>query len=194
MTDELIGTRLVREGWFNVVTVRARIGGEEIERDMIEHPSGAAVLPYDAERGVALMIMQTRPPVLACGEGPMIEVVAGALDGDEPGDCARREAMEEGGVRLTRLEHVAQVWPTPASSTERVDYFLAAYTRPDRIGEGGGLDEEQEHLRVCEVPLEDLWRRAAAGELRDAKTLTLVQALRLRHPELFEPTGTKPLD
>lgn len=186
MADELIETRLVREGWFNVVTVKARISGEEIERDMIEHPSGAAILPYDEERRVALLIMQTRPPVLACGEARMIEVIAGALDGDAPETCARREAMEEGGVRLHELEHVAQVWPTPASSTERVDYFLGAYRRRDRVAEGGGLDEEQEHLRVCEVPVQELWRRAEAGELRDAKTLTLVQALRLRHPELFE--------
>ena len=186
MADELIDKRLVREGWFNVVAVKARIGGEEIERDIVEHPSGAAVLPYDPDRRVALMIAQTRPPVLASGEGSMIEVIAGALDGDTPERCARREAMEEGGVRLDRLEHVAKVWSTPATSTERVDYFLAEYRQADRVGPGGGLDEEQEHLRVCEFALGELWRRAEAGELRDAKTLTLVQALRIRHPELFE--------
>jgi nudix-type nucleoside diphosphatase (YffH/AdpP family) len=186
MADELIETHLVREGWFNVVTVKARIGGDEIERDIVEHPSGAAILPYDPDRRVALMIMQTRLPVLASGEGPMIEVIAGALDGEAPDLCARREAMEEGGVRLDRLEPVARVWPTPATSTERVDYFLAEYRRQDRVGRGGGLNEEQEHLRVCEVPLGELWRRAEAGELRDAKTLTLVQALRIRRAELFE--------
>ena len=186
MADELIETRLVREGWFNVVTVKARIGGDEIERDIVEHPSGAAILPYDPERRVALLIMQTRPPLLASGEGPILEVIGGALDDDPPELCARREAMEEGGVRLDRLEHVAKVWPTPATSTERVDYFLAEYRRQDRIGKGGGLDEEQEHLRVCELPLDELWKRTEAGELRDAKTLTLVQALRIRHPDLFE--------
>jgi nudix-type nucleoside diphosphatase (YffH/AdpP family) len=186
MANEIIETRLAREGWFNVVTVKARIDGEVIERDMVDHPSGAAVLPYDPDRRVALMITQTRPPVLASGEGPMIEVIAGALDGDTAERCARREAMEEGGVRLDRLEHVAQVWATPASSTERVDYFLAEYRQRDRVSPGGGLDEEQEHLRVCEIPLDELWRQAASAELRDAKTLTLVQALRIRRPELFE--------
>ena len=88
------------------------------------------------------MIAQTRAPVLASGQGSMIEVIAGALDGDTPERCARREAMEEGGVRLDRLEHVAKVWSTPATSTERVDYFLAEYRQADRVGPGGGLDEE----------------------------------------------------
>jgi hypothetical protein len=35
------------------------------------------------------------------------------------------------------------------------------------------------------MPLEELWQMAEAGTLRDAKTIVLVQALRIREPNLF---------
>jgi nudix-type nucleoside diphosphatase (YffH/AdpP family) len=159
--------------------------GEEIEREVVKHPTGAAVLPFDVERRVAMLITQARPPVLYVGEERMLEAIAGMVEDGDPADTARREAMEEGGIILHRLDHVARVWPTPATSTERVDYHLAEYRGQDRGGPGGGLPEEEEHVRVKEVPLSELWTMAEAGQLRDAKTLTLVQALRIRRPELF---------
>jgi nudix-type nucleoside diphosphatase (YffH/AdpP family) len=132
-----------------------------------------------------LLISELRPPVEYAGEPRMLEVVAGKLDEDDAAACARREAREEAGVEIGELEHVARLWATPASSTERVDYFLAAYGRGDRVDEGGGLEEEQEDVRVREVSLATLWRMAQAGELRDAKTFLLLQALYLRRPDLF---------
>ncbi len=132
-----------------------------------------------------MLITQARPPVLYLGEPRMLEVIAGALEGGDPAETARREALEEGGVSLDSLDHVARVWPTPATSTERVDYYLAEYRGEDRVAPGGGLPEEEEHVRVKEVPLGVLWAMAEQGQLADAKTLTLVQALRIRRPELF---------
>ncbi|HWH23047.1 MAG TPA: NUDIX domain-containing protein [Allosphingosinicella sp.] len=150
MADRIIKAHPVREGWFDIVSVKAEIAGEEIEREIVRHPSGAAVLPYDPERRVALMIAQTRPPMLYLGEPRMLEAIAGALDEDEPETCARREALEEGGLRLRALDHVASLWATPATSTEQVHYFLAEYGEADRVARGGGLDEEEEHLGVCD--------------------------------------------
>ena len=186
MADRIIDTRKIYDGWFNVLCVHAEIAGERVGREIVEHPSGAAVLPYDPEKRLALLIAQTRPPVLFSGEGRMLEVIGGALDGDAPEACARREALEEGGVRLSRLEHVAHTWATPASSTERLDSYLAEYSQDDLVASGGGLSEEQEHLKVLQLPLAELWRQAERGEIRDAKTLMLVQALRIRKPHLFE--------
>jgi hypothetical protein len=91
------------------------------------------------------------------------------------------------------MEHVGRLWMTPASSTERVDYFLAPYSETDRVDCGGGLEQEHEQIRLREVPLSELWALAEAGRLNDAKTLILVQALRIRRPELFgAPAQTSP--
>lgn len=187
MADEILSERTIHEGWLNLKMATVRLEeGEIVEREIVEHPSGAAVLAYDPERRVAMFIFECRPPVLKEGAEQMIEVIAGALDGDDPEECARREALEEGGLRLRLLEKVAETWATPATSTERVTSFVAAYRRADRVSAGGGLDEEAEHLRVREIPLAELRRRMDAGEIRDAKTLLLLQALRIRQPQLFE--------
>lgn len=187
MADEILSTRTIHEGWLNLKMATIRLKeGETVEREIVEHPSGAAVLAYDPQRRVAMLISECRPPVLMEGAEQLVEVIGGALDGDDPEVCARREALEEGGLRLRSLQKVAETWATPATSTERLTSFLAAYSLADRVAPGGGLDEEAEHLRVREIPLAELGRRADAGEINDAKTLLLLQALRIREPGLFD--------
>ena len=193
MPDRILSSRPLYTGWLNLLMLKLRLAsGEEIERPIVEHPSGAAVLPFDAERRVAMVIREMRAPVLHAGEDAFLEPIAGALDGDPPEQCARREAMEEGGVRLATLEHVAHLWPTPATTTERVSFYLAPYTAADRVEKGGGLAEEAEHIRVAERPLAALWAMVDEGSIRDMKLLVLLQALRIRRPELFTRSpGTK---
>jgi hypothetical protein len=66
-----------------------------------------------------------------------------------------------------------------------VDYYLASYSEADRVSQGGGAEGEHENIRVREVGLAELLRIAEAGEIRDAKTFLLLQALQLRRPDLF---------
>ena len=162
-----------------------RLNGVEQDRPLVDHPSGSAVLPYDPARGVALTVAQTRGAVLFAGAQPLIEVIAGVAEDDDFAVTAQREAKEEAGVRLTDLQRVAAVWMEPSTSTERVHLYLSQYRAGDRTDEGGGLPEENERLAVLERPLTELWDEVTSAEYADAKTLLLLQALRLRHPELF---------
>jgi nudix-type nucleoside diphosphatase (YffH/AdpP family) len=145
-----------------------------------------AVLPYDAERKTALLVRLLRNGPLVAGDGEpvLLEAPAGMLDG-APEDVARREAMEEAGVRLDALEPLGAPYASAGVSTERIDLFLAPYAAADRIAEGGGLAVEHEDIEVVETPLAELARMIDAGEVRDLKTLALGLALRLRRPELF---------
>ena len=112
----------LHEGWLSLRMAKVRMDdGTIAEREIVDHPSGAAVLLYNPDKRTALLISELRPPVEYAGEPRMLEVVAGKLEDGDAEACARREAMEEAGVRLGTLEHVARLWPTPASSTERVD-------------------------------------------------------------------------
>ena len=185
MSDAILGARPLFRGWLNLVLLRLRLGGEECERPVIEHPSGSAVLAYDPVRRVALTVRQTRLAPLHLGHVRFPEPVAGVDEEDDRVATARREAMEEAGVRLLDLERVGRVWMTPASTTERVDLFLAEYGESDRVGEGGGADDENEDIDVREESLVALWAAIERGEMTDAKLLMLLQALRLRRPELF---------
>jgi 8-oxo-dGTP pyrophosphatase MutT (NUDIX family) len=133
-----------------------------------------------------MVIRQFRAPAFhAVGLETTLEAPAGILDEDDPQACARREAMEEIGLRLSVLEPIAVAWGMPGVSTERVHLFLAPYSEADRVGEGGGLKDEHEDIDVCEMPLETLAAEADRGGVADLKLLALVQTLRLRRPELF---------
>lgn len=187
MEPTVVSRRVLHEGWGKLLELTIRLpGGAEIKREVGDHGSAAAVLPYDAERRTALLVRQFRaPPFYEAREANVLEALAGMLDGDDPTDCARREAWEEAGLRLDRLEPVASVWTSPGVSTERIHLFLAPYSGESRTGPGGGLSDEHEDITVVEVGLSDLAAQSDEGGIVDMKTLALVQALRLRRPELF---------
>jgi nudix-type nucleoside diphosphatase (YffH/AdpP family) len=171
----------------SIATIRMP-DGRILARDVEDHGCAAAVLPYDPLRRTALLVEQLRAPQLvAVGATHSLEAIAGLVEGeDDFAATARREALEEGGLRLGALEHVATAWTMPGVSTERMALYLAVYRAADRIGDGGGVAHEDEEVRVVEMGLNDLAAAMAAEGVVDMKTLALVQALRLRRPELFD--------
>lgn len=176
------------EGWRRLLKVTVEMpDGRTMAREVLNSTDAAAVLPYDPETRKVILIRQFRAPVMHVeGHPDFLEAVAGLLDGDEPEACARRETMEEAGLRITELEPVGTAWSAPGMTTERLHLFLAPYTAADRVGEGGGLAEEHEEIEVLEIGLDELMSLLERGAIADMKTLALVQALQLRHPELFQ--------
>lgn len=189
MTNTITGIRTIHDGWSQllVATIRRPDGGT-ITREIEDHGAAVGLLPYDAERRVAILVRQFRAPAAhAAGADDVLEVPAGLIEGEDPGDCALRELEEETGIRLGRVEPLGTVWSLPGISTERIHLFLAPYREADRVGQGGGLADEHEDILVEEVALAELAAMADDGRLDDMKTLCLVQTLRLRRPELFRP-------
>jgi nudix-type nucleoside diphosphatase (YffH/AdpP family) len=189
MTDAApaLPLEVLHRGWntFGLATLTLP-GGRTVRRALEDHGQAACVLPYDPGRRVALLVRQARVGPAFWGEAADFdEAPAGGLDGGTPEATAIREAMEEAGVRLARLEPVAHAYTMPSVSSERLWLYLAPYGPADRVGPGGGLPEEGEQVAVLEVPLSELADQARTGRLPDLKTLVLVQALMLRAPELF---------
>ncbi len=188
MTWKILNRTVVHDGWGRYLLLDISMAdGTVVQRQLDDHGVAASVLPYDPERRTALMVRLPRVGLLFVGHDPlMTEAAAGMIDPGESGaDCARREAMEELGVRLTALEPVACAWTAPGVSTETVDLYLAACSQSDRIAEGGGVADEHEDIEIVEMPLDELWRQAKSGQIPDMKTLLLVYALHDRRPELF---------
>ena len=183
---EVVKIEPIHVGWsrFSIFTFRLD-DGSLIRREIEDHGRAASVLPYDPERRVALLARQFRAPVHLAGAPDILEPPAGLIDaGESADDCARREAMEEVGVRLDVLEPLESYWASPGSTTEYSTLFLAPYTAADRIEAGGGTDDH-ENVEVLETPLSQLAAMVDRGELHDLKLLALIQTLRLRRPELF---------
>jgi ADP-ribose pyrophosphatase len=137
-------------------------GGMVVDLEMIRHPGAAAVVPLHPDRAVTL-IRQYR---YAAG-GFILEVPAGKLDrGESPESCALREVVEEAGVRASRLHPLGWIFTTPGFTDEKIHLFAAT-----------GLDpapqalEADEIIEVVRMPLSEALRLAAAGEIRDSKTL-----------------------
>lgn len=184
---EITETRVVHEGWGRFLIASIRLpDGQVIRREIEDHGAAVAVLAYDAERRVALLVSQFRPAVfLVSGQEALLEVIAGGLEDESIEECVRREAMEEGGLRLGRLDKIVDAWPMPGISTECITLYLAPYSARDRIGQGGGLDDEHEGITVVELPLAELAVMADNGDLTDLKSYACIQALRIRRPDLF---------
>ena len=97
---------------------------------MFDRKHAAAVLPIDPARGTVILVSQFRLPAFLTGhKKPLIEVIAGALDGDVPETCVRREAMEEAGVGVFDLKEVFHCFMSPGAVTERMHLFVGTYSR-----------------------------------------------------------------
>jgi len=174
-------------GYLTVERLTIRLpDGRLALREVESHGNAVAVLPYDPERRTALIVSQFRAPVFATtGEESIVEACAGMIEDGNAEATVRREAAEELGLRVGVLEFVARVWPSPGVSTEQASLFLAPYRAADRVGPGGGVESEHEDITVLEVSLSVLASDADGGRIVDMKLLTLVSAMRLRHPALF---------
>ena len=141
----------------------------------------AAVLPYDPVTDQVALIEQFRLPALVAGLEPvMVEVPAGLCDGSEdPAATAMREAREEMGIPVDLLEHMGDFLLTPGASDERCTMFAGRIRAPDAGPDGiigqGGLDAEQEDIRVRLHPAADAIEAAAAG--RYANSVTAIALL-----------------
>ena len=162
-----------------VIDYRRRDGRiDRLIREVHDHGNGATVLPYDAARGTVLLVRQFRLPAFLNGsDGNLIEACAGLLDGNEPAECARREAAEELGVHVRNLRQVASAYMSPGAITERIALFLADYGAADRFGAGGGHEHEGEDIEVLEMPFDEARQLIRSGGVADAKTLMLVMFL-----------------
>ena len=187
MPPQILWTRGLYDGWTTLRLVRVRHeSGDIFDREVEDHGDAVVVLPFDPVRRTALLVRVLRVPAfLSAGRTELLECPAGMMEDTDPAQTARREAYEEVGLRLRELEHAGRVWTSPGVSTERMDLYLAPYSGADRVGAGGGLATEHEHIEVTEMSLDSLWSMVERKEIDDLKTLTLVLMLRIRHPDLF---------
>lgn len=146
-------------------------------REVYEKDNGAAVLLYNKEQKTVVLTRQFRMPTYLNGnqEGYLIEVCAGLLDEDAPEECARREAEEETGYRPTAIHKVFEAYMTPGSDTEILYFFVGEYSNEMKVSEGGGVAHEHEDIEVMELPFEKAYSMISTGEIKDAKTIMLLQ-------------------
>jgi GDP-mannose pyrophosphatase NudK len=150
-------------------------------RETYDRGDGAGILLYNRDQRSVILTRQFRFPVFSHGEpGWLVEVVAGKLEGDTPTVTAKKEAEEESGYRVHDVELVMSAYMSPGSVTEKLSLFLAEYDAGSRISDGGGLAHEGEDIEVMEVGIDAALGMIETGEIADAKTIMLLQYVRLK--------------
>jgi len=164
------------------VTHGRRDGSEQtVVREVYDHGSAAAVLLYAAQTKTVILTRQFRLPVHLNGDPAwLIEAPAGMLDGEAPEIAARREALEETGYAGEALVFLFDVYMSPGSLTEKCACFVGRYAPGQQSHAGGGLDDEGEDIEVLELGFEQAMAMVGTGEIVDAKTILMLQALALR--------------
>ena len=110
----------------------------------------AIVLPYDPVTDRVLLVEQFRAgPYIRGDRYPWcLEPIAGLIDaGETPSQAALREAKEEAGLDLHRLELISQTYPSPGSSAEFFHLYLGLTDLPASTDLVAGLATETEDIR-----------------------------------------------
>ena len=105
----------------------------------------------------------------------MIEACAGLLDGLDPEECIRKEVEEETGFKINNVTQVMATYMSPGAVTEILYLFIGTYEDRMKVGPGGGSEVETEYLEVLELPFEQALNMISTGEIKDAKTILLLQ-------------------
>lgn len=105
--------------------------------------SGVIAILALTDNNEIVLVEQVRPPM----DAPVIELPAGLVNDcpefpDEPEENAvRRELLEETGFEAGTVRFLTGGPPSPGSSSESINLYLA--TNLQRNGTGGGVDDEQ---------------------------------------------------
>lgn len=152
-------------------------------REAYDRGNGAAILLYNKEQGTVILTRQFRMPTYLNGNpsGMMIEVCAGVLDGAEPEDCIKKEVEEETGYQINHVKKVFESYMSPGAVTEILHFFIGEYHEQMKTGDGGGAEDETENIEVLEVLFDTALNMITNGEIKDAKTIMLLQYARLNN-------------
>ena len=181
-------TELLSDNWYilNKVTFDYQNKDESWisqKREVYDRGNGAAILLYNTTQKTVILTRQFRLPSYLNGNktGMMIEVCAGMLDQDHPEQCVIRETEEETGYRISKVEKIMETYMSPGAVTEILHLFVGEYNETMKVSEGGGLEHEQENIEVMEMSYDEAYAMIASGEIKDAKTILLLQHAKIKN-------------
>jgi 8-oxo-dGTP pyrophosphatase MutT (NUDIX family) len=174
MSFERIGGEEIWQGQIGTVKVEKfrHDDGDVVEREVVEHPGAAVMLPFDGER-----IWLVRQPREAVGEQDLLELPAGKLNGAKALETAQRELREEIGKAAQTWKHLTSFYASPGFTNEEIHAYLATELSDDPLEA-----EENERIEVVSEPLGRL--DEVIRSCKDSKSLIALlwfRAFELQH-------------
>tara|TARA_Y100000588_G_C13944326_1_gene791458 strand:+ start:196 stop:783 length:588 start_codon:yes stop_codon:yes gene_type:complete len=161
---------------------------EHQSREAYDRGNGAVVLLYNPDQKTVILTRQFRMPTYLNknSDGMMIEACAGLLDENDPKTAIIKEIEEETGYRIKTVEKIFESYMSPGSVTEILHFFIAAYSESQKVSEGGGAVDETENIEVLEYSFQDALALIKTGEIKDAKTIMLLQYAQINLADLMK--------
>jgi GDP-mannose pyrophosphatase NudK len=183
---KILKTEILSDNWY----VLKKITYEYLKKDGTKHTqsreaydrgNGATILLYNKLQKTIILTRQFRLPTYINGDetGMLIEVCAGLLDKDNAEVCIKRETEEETGYKITDVQKIFEAYMSPGSVTEILYFFIAEYSKEMKVSEGGGIEHEEENIEVLEFDIEVAMKMIKSGEIKDGKTILLLQYIKL---------------
>ena len=173
----LLSSKLIYKGpVFTVYSDRVKEGAHTGQRDVIRHTGSVVILAVEEAPHLP------EPRVLLCrqyryaADSLLWELPAGRVDRAEPLlAAARRELLEETGVRARRWKRAFTFYASPGFLDETMDIFLAR-----QLTFGAPQPEEDEQISVRFFPLSQAVDMVMNNRIRDAKTMAAILWLKLQ--------------
>ena len=183
---KILETEILSNNWYTLKKITYEYfkkdgTWQKQSREAYDRGNGATILLYNKEYGTVILTRQFRLPSFINGnpDGMLIEACAGLLDKDNPQDCIKRETEEETGYKITDVRKIFEAYMSPGSVTEVLHFFVAENSKAMKVNEGGGVEHEQEDIEVLELPLDEALKMIETGEIKDGKTIMLLQYAKL---------------
>lgn len=176
--------------------------GKSIARECIIRPHAVSVLAYDPHLDQVVLVEQFRigaylaPPAHVQGDSSneaspwLIECVAGLLDTqcEDPAQTARRELLEEAGLKAKHMRPIFSLYCSPGGSNERSTLF---YAEVDASKAGGihGVVDEGENIKVLTLDFKDAILGMEHGRIDNAQCVTALLWLQVNRSKLRQEAG-----
>ena len=159
---KILSTQILSDNWYTLKKITyeyVKKDGSRLTqtREAYDRGNGAVILLYNKDEKTVILTRQFRLPTFINGNesGMLIEACAGLLDKDDPENCIRRETEEETGYKVSEVRKVFEAYMSPGSVTEILYFFIAEYSKEMKVGDGGGVDHEEENIEVLEMSIDD---------------------------------------
>ncbi|VAW43880.1 hypothetical protein MNBD_GAMMA04-1813 [hydrothermal vent metagenome] len=162
---------------------------ETFSRELFQRGQAVVVLLYDSAKEQVVLVEQCRVGALLnhaqlgvqagaqAEKAWLLEPVAGIIDvGESPKEAGIREAQEETGAVVQTLEYVCQFYPSPGACSE-ILHLYAADISVDSISDYGGIESEQEDIKVVKLDFQRAKKMLLNAEFNVAATYIALQWL-----------------
>ncbi len=184
----ILDTKVLSDNWYVLKKITyeyTKKDGTKLtqSREAYDRGNGATILLYNIHQKTVILTRQFRLPTFLNGNetGMLIEACAGLLDKENAEECIKRETEEETGYKISDVKKVFEAYMSPGSVTEILHFFIAEYSKEMKVNDGGGAENEEENIEVLEFSIADAMKMVGSGEIKDAKTIMLLQYIKLNN-------------